>query len=174
MGSRQKGFTVIELAVVFAIITIILLCMIPVLSEPIHNAKIAGGVEQAKEIVAACNLVRVTPTSSTMNATNLQVTNTFGPNYNSWTDVSVLKGMLSSNYNFPTVNPLGRPYYFKMSNLTCSVAVELDVLIDGWEGYVLETAGPVTRIIVSVPAHNTAGPAWVQQQKRLLTGEVFR
>ncbi|MPQ69299.1 type II secretion system protein [Pseudomonas sp. MWU12-2323] len=174
MGSRQMGFTVIELAVVLAIISIMLMCMIPVLSEPIHNAKIAGGVEQAKAIVDACNLVRVTPTSTTVNATNLQVTNTFGPDYNSWTDVSVLKAKLSSNYSLKTVNPFGKPYYFKMSDLTCSVAVELDVLIDGWEGYELETAGAVTRIIVSVSTHNATGPAWVQQQKRILTGEVFR
>ncbi|MEX6780264.1 type II secretion system protein [Pseudomonas aeruginosa] len=174
MRARQAGFTAIEMVVVLAIIAIILAFMLPVIAEPIDQAKIKGAVSQAKEIVAACNVARVSPASTSRNSTTLVVSSTYGPTYNNWTDVSVLKGKLSSNYVIPDENPFGNPYYFKMTDKSCSVAVELDWQVDGWEGYDLETVGTRSRIIVATPARSTAGPAWVQHQKRLLTGESIR
>ncbi len=174
MRVKQGGFTAIEMVVVLAIIAIILAFMLPVIAEPIGNAKIKGAVSQAKEIVTACNVARVTPTSTSRNATTLVVSTTYRADYASWTNVSVLKGMLSSNYVIPDENPFGNPYYFKMTERSCTVAVELDREIDGWEGYDLESAGPRSRIIVATPARSTSGPAWIQHQKRLLTGESIR
>ncbi|HBO2935302.1 TPA: type II secretion system protein [Pseudomonas aeruginosa] len=174
MQARQEGFTAIEMVVVLAIIAIILAFMLPVIAEPIEQAKIRGAVSQAKEIVAACNVARVTPASTSRNATTLVVSSTYGPGYSAWTNVSVLKSRLSSDYVIPDENPFGNPYYFKMTDMSCTVAVELNRTVDGWEGYDLETAGSKSRIIVATPARSTAGPAWVQHQKRLLTGESIR
>lgn len=174
MARRQGGFTAIEMVVVMAIIAIILAFMVPNIMEPIRNAKIRGAVSQAKEIVAACDLVRVTPASTSRDASNYKVTSFYGAQYTGWTDVATLKAKLSTDYNLPTSNPFDRPYLFKMTERACTVAVELDAHIDGWEGYDTEEAGSRTRIIVGTPARSTAGPAWVQHQKRLLTGETIR
>jgi len=174
MARRQGGFTAIEMVVVLAIIAIVLLFMTPLIMEPIRHAKIKGAVAQAKEIVSACNLVRVSPASTTRNTTNQQVTSTYGPVYASWTNVATLKARLSSDYIIPTVNPFDRPYLFKMTDKACTAAVELDVQIDGWEGYDIEQAGTRTRIVVGTPARSMAGPSWVLHQKRLLTGESIR
>lgn len=174
MRRRQAGFTVIEMMVVILIIGVLTTFLMPSIWQPIRDAKITGGVAQAKEIVSACDLLRVTPTSSTRDTSNQKVTPIYGPLYASWTDATVLSNKLSSDYSLPTENPFGRPYYFKMTERTCSVAVELDELIDGWAGYDLETAGTRTRIVINTPARSMTGPAWVQHQKRLLNGETFR
>lgn len=174
MKRRQAGFTMIELVVVLAVIAIMTWYLVPNIWEPIHDAKIRGAVAQAKEIVSACDLVRVTPISTSRDASNQKVTKVYGPVYTAWTDASFLKTKLSVDYSMPSENPFGRPYYFKMTERSCSAAVELDGLIDGWEGYELETAGTRTRIIVGTPARSMAGPGWVQQQNRLLTGETIR
>lgn len=174
MDRRQGGFTAIEMVVVLAIIAIILAFMVPYIMEPIRNAKITGAVSQAKEIVAACDLVRVTPASTSRDPSNYKVNSFYGALYTGWTDVTTLKAKLSTDYDLPTNNPFDRPYLFKMTERTCTVAVELDVHIDGWEGYETEESGSRTRIIVGTPARSTAGPAWVQHQKRLLTGETIR
>jgi type II secretory pathway pseudopilin PulG len=162
------------MVVVMAIIAIILTFMTPFIMEPIRNAKINGAIAQAKEIIVACNLVRVTPLTTTRNSVNNQVTSTYGPQYTSWTTVSTLKAKLSSDYHLPLENPFDRPYMFKMTDKTCAVAVELDDRIDGWEGYETELEGSRTRIIVGTPARSIASPAWVQHQKRLLNGESIR
>jgi len=174
MRSRQAGMTALELVVVLAVISIVLTFMVPFIAEPIRNAKINGAIKQAREIVSACHLVRVTPISSSRNATSLKVTNTYGPDYPNWTNATVLTNKLSSGYRLETVNPFDRPYYFKMNSQTCSAAVELDELIEEWEGHEIETVGTRSRIIVSVPARSPTGPAWVQHQKRLLFGEEIR
>ena len=174
MRGHQEGFTIIEMMIVLAIFAIILFFMVPMISEPIRNAKIKGAVEQAKEVVAACNLVRMTPVSSFRDPVNLKVTHTYGPEYTGWTDVSILKSKLSTEYDLPALNPFDKPYLFKMTQKACSVAVELDQLVDGWEGYAVETAGSSTRIIVSTSTRSTSGPAWVQHQKQFLTGETVR
>lgn len=174
MARRQGGFTAIEMVVVMAIIAIILGLMIPNIMEPIRNAKIRGAISQAKEIVAGCDLVRITPASTSRDATNYKVTSLYGTQYTGWTDVAILTAKLSSDYNLPTTNPFDRPYLFKMTERACSVAVELDDHIDGWEGYDTEEAGSHTRIIVGTPTRSTAGPAWVEHQKRLLNGETIR
>lgn len=174
MGHRQGGFTAIELVVVLAIMTIVLSFMTPLIMEPIRHAKIKGAIAQAKEIVSSCNLVRVSPISTTRNPTNQRVTSTYGPVYMSWTNVTTLKSRLATGYVLPTENPFGRPYLFKMTDKACTVAVELDVAIEGWEGYDIEQSGTRTRIVVGTPARSMAGPSWVQHQKRLLTGESIR
>lgn len=174
MKSSQGGFTLIELVVVSAVIGLLMWLYVPNIWEPINDAKIRGGVSQAKEIVFACDLVRVTPVSTSRDTTSQKVTKVYGGAYTNWTDVSVLRSKLSTNYTLPTINPFGRPYYFKMTDGSCSVALELDELIDGWEGYELETVGARTRIIIGTPARSMAGPSWVKQQGRFLTGETAR
>ncbi|MFL1449355.1 Tfp pilus assembly protein FimT/FimU [Pseudomonas tritici] len=174
MHHRQAGFTLLEVMVVMAVMGIISAFMIPYIAEPIRNAKIKGSVEQAKEVVAACNLVRMTPVSSTRNPVTLVVTHVYHSDYTSWTPVATLKSMLSADYPLPTENSFNRPIYFKMVERSCSVAVELDGLIDGWEGYATETDGARTRIIVRNSTRSTSGPVWVQHQKRFLTGESVR
>jgi prepilin-type N-terminal cleavage/methylation domain-containing protein len=174
MRAQQAGFTAIEMVVVFAIIAIILAFLMPLIAEPIDQARIKGAVSQAKEIVAACNVARVSPTSTSRNSSTQLVTSTYGPGYSSWTNVSVLKSLLSSDYVIPDENPFGNPYYFKMTEKACTVAVELDWTVDGWEGYEIESGVSGTRIIIPTPARSTAGPAWVRHQKRLLTGESIR
>lgn len=170
MKFRQNGFTLLEIMVVLAIISILIAALYPSIHDAVYEAKIKGAVVQAKEIVTACNLVRISPVSSARDTTTQQVTNTYSPNYASWTDVVTLKARLSTNYALPTVNPFGRPYYFKLDSQTCSVAVELDTVIDSWEGLDLETAGSSTRIIVSTPSRITAAPSWLQHQNRVLFG----
>lgn len=174
MAKRQAGFTLIELTITLAVIAILTWFLVPNIWQPIHEAKIRGAVGQAKEVVAACDLVRVTPVSTSRDPSSQKVTKVYGPLYTSWTDATVIKAQLSTDYAVPTVNPFGRPYYFKMSERSCSVAVELDELIDGWEGYELETVGTRTRIVVGTSVRKMAGPGWVQQQNRFLSGEIIR
>lgn len=174
MSNRQKGFTLIELVVVLSIIALMLAFMTPYIMEPIRNAKIAGAVQQAKEVVSACNLVRVGPASSSRDPINNKVYNAYGPLYTSWTNATTLKAKLASDYYLPTVNPFGQAYLFKMGEKTCTAAVDLDVQIDGWEGYELESIGSRTRIIVGLPARGGSAPAWVLHQKRLLNAETIR
>lgn len=174
MRARQAGFTLIELMVVLAILSLMMAFLVPMIAEPIRHSKIRGAVEQAKEIVVACNLVRLNPVSSVRNPITLAVTHTYQPQYTSWTQATTLKAKLSAEYQLPTENPFSRPYYFKLTERSCSVAVELDDLIDGWEGYETETAGTRTRIIVSNSTRSMAGPSWVQHQKQFLNGESVR
>jgi prepilin-type N-terminal cleavage/methylation domain-containing protein len=174
MVSRSRGYTLLELMIVISIIAIFMAMFLPLIYRPIRDARIAGGVEQAKEVVSACNVVRVKAISSVRNAVNQQVTNTFGPQYTTWTNASVLQGKLSSSYDLPDLNPFGLPYLFKMTDQTCSVAIEVDEVLDSWRGFDIEAAGSNTRIIVNIPARGIAGPVWVEEQKRLLSAEPTR
>lgn len=174
MVKNQVGMTLIELTITLAIISIIGSFFIPKISASISDSKIRGGVAQAKELVAICNLVRVTPISTSRDAITQQVTKFYDTQYANWTDVALLKNKLSAEYFIPTENPFGRPYYFKMTARSCVVAVELEESIEGWEGYELENFGSRTRIIVSAPVRKAGMPGWVLQQNRLLSGEDFR
>lgn len=174
MRKRQRGFTVVELTTVIAVIAIILYVIIPLIWEPINQSKIKGSVAQAKEIVVTCNLVRVTPTSSTRESYNRKVTNVFHSQYSTWTEVSVLKSLLADGQKLPSLNGLDRSFYFKMTADTCLVAVELDTTITAWEGYQIETSGGRSKIIVGVTSRHSAGPEWLGMQKRILNAEEIR
>jgi len=174
MTVRQAGFTLIELTVVMAILGIMISFMVPVIAEQILHAKIEGAVSQAKDVVAACDVARVSPATNSRSPTTQLVTVTYGSDYLNWTDVSVLKARLSANFKVPEVNPFGFPYYFKMTSSTCLAAIQLDELIDGWQGYVTEVIAGKTWIVVSLPARRMVGPSWTKHQKRLLTNESIR
>jgi prepilin-type N-terminal cleavage/methylation domain-containing protein len=174
MAVRQVGFTIIELTVVMAILGIMIAFMVPVITEPIFHAKIEGAVSEAKAVVSACNVARVSPVTTSRDATTKFVAATYGSNYTNWTDVSVLNSRLSAFFYVPSVNPFGYPYYFKMTSTTCVAAVQLDDLIDGWQGYVTEVYAGKTWIVVSLPASRMVGPAWTKHQKRLLSNESIR
>ncbi|MCF5371287.1 type II secretion system protein [Pseudomonas syringae] len=174
MSRSHRGYTLVEIMVVLALISLILFAMAPILYEPYHQAKIKGSVSQAKEIVTSCNLVRVGPTSSTLESSNQKVTNVFHSQYTNWTEVSTLKSLLADGQKLPSLNGLGRPYLFKMTADTCLVAVELDETITAWEGYQVETSDGRSKIIVGVEARRSAGPQWLGVQKRLLNAEEIR
>lgn len=175
MNKSQQGFTLLELAAVLGILAIIASFLVPVIFEPIRNAKIEGGIEQAKGILASCDLARVKPVASVRAANGVTVTNTYRSDYNSWTNASTLQTILGAGHKMATTNPFGRPYLFKMSSAGCLVALELDSLIDGWAGYQTEVQGGRTRIIVgSSNRKSSVAPEWVRHQKRILSGETFR
>lgn len=171
MKRSHAGFTMIELMFVLLIIGLMTMFLIPLIWPPIDDAKIKSAVIQAQEIVTACNLVRVTPISSVRDPLTLKVTKSYGPEYSSWTDVSVLKSTLSKDYPVPTENPFGHPYYFKMSALSCSAAVEIDEMLETWGGYETDNSGPRLRIIVTTPSRSMSGLGWIQFQNRMLYDE---
>lgn len=174
MHGRQAGFTLLEITVVMAIIAVILAFMTPYIMEPIRNAKITGAVSQAKEVVSACNLVRVGAASFSRDSVNYKVYSSYGPLYSGWTDAKTLKTQLAPDYYLPTVNPFGMPYLFKMTEKTCTAAVDLDTQVPGWEGYETEDIGSRTRIVVGLPVRGGGGPVWIQHQKRVLNAETIR
>lgn len=175
MSKSQQGFTLLELAAVLGILAVIATFLVPVIYEPIRNAKIEGGIEQAKGVLASCNLVRVKPISSVRAANGVTVTNTYRADYTSWTNASTLQAILGAGHKMTTINPFGRPYLFKMYGEGCLVALELDELIDGWAGYQTEIQGGRTMIIVgSSNRKSSVAPEWVHHQKRILSGETFR
>jgi prepilin-type N-terminal cleavage/methylation domain-containing protein len=173
MLRKQHGFTTVELMVVLAILGILSVILVPSIQDQMLEAKIEGSVEQARQVLAACNLVRVKPRSSYRDPTTLKVTHTYGQTYSSWTDVSVLQSRLTGSYFIPNANAFGRPYLFQMYPDTCVVAVEVDQLVDGWMGYQTESDGVRTKIIVGTSANDTLSP-WVLSQKRSLNDETFR
>lgn len=175
MNRAQGGFTLVELIVVLAVIALITTFLIPVIQEPIRHARIEGGIEQAKGILASCDLVRVKPVSSVRSADGLTVTHSYRTGYATWTDATVLRTLVDPAHSVVTVNPFGFPYYFRMSSSECLVALEIDEVIDGWVGLPTEVVNGRTRIIVGSNSRKPmVNPDWVHHQKRILNGAAFR
>lgn len=174
MRNKQSGFTMVELAVVFALLALLLLVITALIWEPIRNARIDGAVQQAKEINSACEIVRVSPATASRDPITRKVSTTYGALYPNWTPVSTLNGRIATANQVPAINPFDLPYYFTMSEKACAVAVDVDVILDGWRGLETEVSGSRTRIVVGVSARKISGPEWLQNQKRILNAETIR
>lgn len=175
MMNRQEGFTLIELMVVLSIIMMLLSFLTPSIFEQYKFAQIRGAVEQGHQILNTCELARQKATIAVRNSVTLQVTTSFHGEVTDWTSVTQLDALLDGDHYLPVMSPFNTPYLFKMQERFCTVGVQVDEALDGWEGYETSPlAGGHTLIQVSTPYAKPVTTDWVQFQKRTLSGETSR
>lgn len=174
MKNENRGFTLIELTISLAIMALMIALTVPAIGIILWEAKVRGGIGQAKQVVSACELARVKPTTMTFDTLYNKASVVYRGAYPSWTNVTVLDGILQGGIAVPLINPFDEPYLFKMTENHCEVALQLDREIEAWEGYRIESSAGSSKVVVSTAQNHHPTPAWVRQQKRFLHEESSR
>ncbi|MCT8162753.1 type II secretion system protein (plasmid) [Pseudomonas fulva] len=168
----QAGFTLIEIVIALAIIAVLAVAVLPPSLERLTEAKIEASLGQARTVLQVCDIARTKVLSTTVDSSG-KYTHTYA-SMPAWSTTATLQSKLTADYNLPADNPLGTKIMVKFDSARCYVAVDLPFLQDNYGGYVTETVGGKTRVIVSTRTKNSAYPAWVVNQKRMLHDEETR
>ncbi len=171
-GNRESGFTLLEVVIVIAVISLLAAFILPTAFDQLQTAKVEGSIEQANNIAYQCDIARRSPVSSVRNA-DLSVTHTYA-SLPTWSPVSSLEALLDADHNIPSVNAFGRPFLVRFDERNCYVAIDLDFSAPGIYGQETVQAGGTTRIIVTGKARGNVSTEWVRHQKRSLLNESSR
>ncbi|MGF6282088.1 prepilin-type N-terminal cleavage/methylation domain-containing protein [Pseudomonas frederiksbergensis] len=169
---RSSGFTLVEIAVVLAILGLLGAAIIPNISDRMLQARAGASIEQARMILQVCESARKNVLTSTMNAQG-QMVHTY-PSLPNWASTQALQALLSKNYDLPVKNSLGTDFLVKFDSARCYVAVDLTFLQDNYAGMETLTVNGNTRVIVTSKPSRSVNPSWVISQKRFLSGEATR
>lgn len=172
MRRAQRGFTLIEIIFVLAIIAILTAAILPPSLERITEAKVDASLDQARSILQVCDIARTKALTTTVDGNGVY-SHTYGSLVD-WSSTASLQSKLTSDYNLPDKNPLNSQILVKFDAARCYVAVDLPFLQDNYGGYDTETVGGKTRVIVTTRPRTSAYPAWVVNQKRMLHDEETR
>ncbi|WGK63352.1 type II secretion system protein (plasmid) [Halopseudomonas sp. SMJS2] len=170
--NRQSGFTLIEISIVVAVISLLAAFILPTAFDQLQTAKVEGSIEQANNIAYQCDIARRSPVSSARNP-DFSVTHTYA-SLPDWSPVSALEAMLDGDHNIRSVNPFGRPFLVRFDERNCYVAIDLDFLAPGIFGQETVQVGGMTRIIVTGKARGNVSTEWVRHQQRSLYNESSR
>lgn len=169
---RSGGFTLVELAIVLAIMGFLSMVIVPNVFDRMQQARTDASIEQARSVLQVCEIARKTVLSSALNAQGVMV-HTY-PTLANWSTTQDLQGVLSKNYNLPAKNSLNTSIVVKFDAARCYVAVDLPFLQDNYGGFDTVTVNGKTRVIISTKPVRAMYPGWVISQKRYLNGEVTR
>lgn len=168
----QAGFTLLEIVFALAIIALLSVAVLPPSVERVTEAKIEASLGQARTVLQVCDIARTKVLGTTVDSSG-KYTHTYA-SMPTWSTTATLQAKLSADYKLPADNALGTKIMVKFDSARCYVAVDLPFLLDGYGGYVTETVGGNTRVIVSTRTKNSAYPSWVVNQKRMLHDEETR
>lgn len=169
---RSAGFTLVELAVVLAILGMLSMMIVPNVFDRMQQARTDAAIDQARAILQVCEIARKTVLSSAMNAQGVMV-HTY-PSLASWSSTQTLQGLLGKNYDLPYKNALRTDFLVKFDSARCYVGVDLPFRQDNYGGFETVTVNGNTRIILTSKPVRSVYPGWVITQKRSLNGEVTR
>lgn len=170
---KSKGFTLLEVVVVIAVVAILSALLIPFLFERLQTARIEASVRQAQRVLQFTDMARVKVNSSTTATTPLKVSHS-QPVMPTWQSIAALEAVLVTNYNIPTTNPFGAPILVRFDARRSYVAIDLPFEIPNYGWHTVVPNGPNSRIIVSTRPDQERMVEWVKQQKLFLHEEPSR
>lgn len=168
----SKGFTLLEIMVVLAIIVLLSITFVPPILEQQQTAKINASVMQAKKILQVVELAR-NKIASSSTAANLTVTHTYAAP-TGWVPVSTVTAMLSSPPNIPANNLFDLPYLVRFDNQWSYIAIDLPFLESNYGFYPTSVVNGKTRIVITTQDSKIGNASWVARQKAILHGEARR
>lgn len=170
---KSKGFTLLEVIVVIAVVAFLSALIIPFLFERLETARIEASVGQAQKVLQFVDMARVKVNSSVTATTPLKVTHN-QPVMPAWQNVAALQAILVTNYNIPTTNPFGSPILVRFDATRSYVAIDLPFTIPNYGWHTVVPNGPSSRIIISTRPDQERMVEWVKQQKLFLHEEPSR
>ncbi len=170
--SSQSGFTLLEIAIVLMVISILALLGVTAFLDRMQTAKVEGSVVQARSILQVCDMARKRVVSSVTSA-NRRVTHSYNALTN-WSTTATLQAQLGGYQKLPAKNKFGKDILVRYDARTCYVAVDLDFRQDNILGLETQVVSGNTRIIVNSRPSATGSTDWVGQQKRVFHNEASR
>ncbi|MGE8065115.1 type II secretion system protein [Pseudomonas sp. NPDC089569] len=169
---RSAGFTLVELAVVLAILGMLSMVIMSDVFDRMQQGRADAAIEQARSVLQVCEVARKTVLSSAINAQGVMI-HTY-PSLPNWSPTQDLQGLLSQNYDLPAKNAVNTDILVKFDSARCYVAVDLPFLQDNYGGLETVTINGKTRVVVSSKPVRSVSPIWVTSQKLNLNGETTR
>jgi prepilin-type N-terminal cleavage/methylation domain-containing protein len=169
---HQKGFTLVELGIVLAVLALITVSLIPKIMDRMQQGHIDAAIEQARSVLQVCEVARKTVLSSQVDVNGV-MHHTY-PTMPNFANTTILQGLLGKDYNLPLKNAVGYDILVKFDSARCYVAVDLPVLEDGYGGFETTTVSGKTRVIISTKPVRSVNPTWVIAQKKFLHDEETR
>lgn len=169
---RQSGFTVLEVSIVVAVLSLMAAFILPTALDQLKTAKVQASIGEAKRLLYVCDIARRNPRSITRHP-DLSVTHVHYV-IRSFAPTQMMSRYVKGDYDIPSVNAYGKPFLVRFDENNCYVALDLDFSEPGILGQETEEVGGTTRIIVTGKPRGNVSTAWVRHQKRSLLNESSR